>query len=85
MTVKSYLLMVLEITTHGNDHNYKKLYKKQLWNQSFEHNNQSAAEKIILMLWLAESVRTAILLWHARFKLINNAVECHNMAKIYTI
>ena len=62
------------ITTIGSD-----------WNQSLEHKSQSAAKKTIPTLWLAESVRTAILSWHARFKLINNTTECHEMVKIYAI
>ena len=65
----------------GNHHNYR----KRLWNQLLEHNSQSAAEKTIPTLWLAESVHTAILSWRVRFKLINNAVECREMAKIYVI
>ena len=54
----------------GNDHNYR----KQLWNQSVEHNSQSAAEKAIPTLWLAESVRMAIYR-DARNLLINNAAK----------
>ena len=63
----------------GNDHNYR----KRLWNQPIENNSQSATEKTIPMLWLAESIHMTILSWRARFKLINNAVKCREIAKIY--
>ena len=61
----------------GNNRNYR----KRLWNQPLKHSAWESNTDALIG-WISTY---SYLSWRARYKLIDNAAECRQMGKIYTI